>query len=100
MAPNQIQLFKVRVRSFKTVLQGASEKAKQESASIVVAKNFNAIIEEIGEAFPVVRSALPKKIEATNPLAELGASDANYIDLEIYAEQIIGILDLLDENKG
>lgn len=97
MALAKLQLFKVRIKSFKSTLENASEKTKKGRASITLTENFNSLIEEIGKAYPDIKPALPKKIKATGPFARVGASDANYVDLEVYAEQVIGILDLLGE---
>ena len=92
----QPQLLKARVASFKSTLENASDRLKEGRVSTPLALEFNKIRNEVAQAFPDVEAALPAAISSSPPHRRLGQSDVNYLDLEIYAEQLLSIIALLD----
>jgi hypothetical protein len=99
MEPTKVQLLKVRTFAIKRTLEKASERSKSGHITKPVAAQFNEIVAEIGTQFPSVQNALPKKIEATTDFAMMGLADVSYLDLEMFCEQVLGILELLDSGQ-
>jgi len=89
-------LLRVRITSIKSTLERQERHGKKEQASIHIANNFNSIISDISSEFPDLASSLPSPIYSNFPFSDLGLSDATYLDLEIYCEQVLSLLDLLE----
>ena len=95
--PSKVELLRARARSFKSTLQNASPKEKEGPAGTALAKNFNKIIEETGETYPDLKDSLPGKITWLGPFARMGKCDVSYLDLEVLADQLLAMLDLVDD---
>jgi hypothetical protein len=80
----------------KSTLEAQAHPDKKEKASTHIAENFNKIVTDIASAFPELASSLPSPISSSTPLAQVGMSDAQYVDLEVYCEQILNLLDLIE----
>ena len=92
MPIDPVDLMRARLNSLKTTLERASEKQKNGPAGKALAENFNAILQEIETAFPDLKSSLPARITARGPFAHMGAADVSYLDLEVFAEQALSLL--------
>jgi hypothetical protein len=97
MPISQLELLKTRVKSIKVTLERASTKEKGELAGKALAENFNSLIQEIETAYPELRSALPARITAHGPFAHMGASDVSYLDLEVFVDQVLNLLELVHD---
>ncbi len=98
MKVRKIDIFKTKARSIKATLENASEKARQGRAGIGLAENFNQLLKEVSEEFPDLKDSLPKPISSKGPFARAGVSDSSYLDLEIFSEQVLSLLDLVDKS--
>jgi hypothetical protein len=99
MPIDSIDLLKARLNSIKATLERASEKQKGGPAGTALAENFNRILEEVGTAFPELKSALPARITSLGPLARVGSSDVSYLDLEVFAEQVLSLLQFVQRKS-
>ena len=97
MSISKLQLFKARIRAFKTTLQAASANEKKNFASTGTVENLNKIISDVADAHPELVEALPQKLTFHGPGRRVGISNHNFTDIEIVADQIIALLDLLEE---
>lgn len=95
--PSRIDLLRARARSFKSTLQKATAKEKEGPAGTALAENFNKIVQEAGNAFPDLKDSLPAPITSRGPFARMGKSDVSYLDLEVMADQLLAMLDLVDD---
>ena len=95
--PTKKEILKAKIRAFKTTLQNATPKQKEGRLSIQLAKNFNGLIVEVGENFSDIKEDMPEEITWTGHFARLDSSDVTYLDVEILADQILALLDLLDD---
>lgn len=96
--PSKTDLLRARARSFKSTLQNASAKEKEGPTGTALAENFNKILQEAGNTFPDLKDSLPASITSRGPFARMGKSDASYLDLEIMADQLLSLLDLVDDD--
>jgi hypothetical protein len=85
MPITNIQVFKVKLNSILLTLKTASEKQKNDSITIPIAKNFNSVLNGIKNDFPTLSSSLPNKIEKDKHFGNMGYANITYLDLEIYA---------------
>lgn len=69
---------------------------KKHHIAIPLAMSFNSLKTEIAESYPDLKDHLPAPIEATLPIAHMGSADIKYLDLEIYTEQLIALLDIVE----
>lgn len=99
MEPTKVQLLKVKALAIKRTLDKASEKSKGGHISRPVATQFNELVADIGTQYPSIQESLPKKIESTTTFAMMGFADVTYLDLEMFCEQVLGILELLDSGR-
>jgi len=99
MEPTKVQLLKVRLQGFKKALDAASENLKRDNISMDVANNFNTILDEITENYPSVKDSLPKRVQARRFVRREGKANICFLDLTIFVEQVIGILDILDSGE-
>lgn len=94
--PSKLVLLKARVRSLKSTLQNASSKEKSNSAGTALAMNFNKIVEDTAKVYPDLKDSLPASITSDGPFSHMGVSDVTYLDLEVFADQLIAMLDVMD----
>ena len=96
MALSKVTLLKTRVKSIKATLENAPHKEKQSPATIQMASNFNAVLGDVKKEFTELEGSLPSPITFSSPQSSVGYSDATYLDIEIFSEQLISLLDLVD----
>ena len=95
MPIDPVDLLRARLTSLKTTLERASEKQKNGPAGKALAENFNTILQEIETTFPDLKSSLPARVTSHGPFADKGAADVSYLDLEVFAEQTLSLLQLV-----
>lgn len=95
----KLDLLKAQLRAFKTTLEKTPTSQKEGFASMTIANNFNRILKDVSESYPDIASSLPTAIgKMSGPAGRLGdSSRAHYLDVEIFAEQILSILDLVGD---
>jgi hypothetical protein len=93
--PNKVDFLKAKVQALKSVLEKTSAKEREARVSTHMAKQFNELLKEIGEAVPDAAAHLPKPIPSTTEFRHMGISDVGYVDLMIMAEQVIGVLSVV-----
>ena len=94
--PTKNEILRAKVRSLKTTLKSATPDQKKGFIGIEMAKNFNKILEEVSIEHPSLGDALPAQLTWKGPFAQMGQSDTSYLDLEIYADQLLALLDLAE----
>jgi hypothetical protein len=97
MSIPKIRLLKARALAFKNTLAQASAKERDGHAGKGLAENFNAIVKAIGEEYPDLEDSLPKPITSSGPFARHGLSDASYLDIQVLADQVLALLDIMEE---
>lgn len=96
--PTKLQIFRTHARSLKGTLQSADTKAKEGLVGISLAKDFNQLLASIGEAYPELKEALPTAPRLAGPAARAGKAAVGYLDLELMADRVISVLDLIQED--
>jgi hypothetical protein len=97
MTISKLELLKTRVKSIKATLERASEKQKSGPAGMAIADNFNTLLDEIEAACPDLKGSLPSRITPSRHFAHLGVSNISYLDLEVFADQALSLLELIPE---
>ena len=92
----RMNLLRAKVASLKAILSNAPPHGKADHVTTGQAAEFNKMLKELASEYPQVASSLPAEIRSTTPFARLGVSDATLVDLAIYADQILAILDVLE----
>lgn len=91
-------ILKTKLQSIRSVLEKTPSSEKKGHITIPLANSFNGLVSEAGEAYPELVDHLPPTIEATLDVAYMGSADITYLDLEIYVEQVISLLDLVERS--
>ncbi|MDA0813825.1 MAG: hypothetical protein O3C21_15720 [Verrucomicrobia bacterium] len=94
--PTNIEILRAKARSFKSTLRSATPEEKKGHAGIGLAENFNRILADVGEAHPDLKDSLPAPLTLKGAFSEVGKSDTSYLDLEILADQLLALLDLVE----
>jgi hypothetical protein len=97
--PTKAQLIKARLVAFKTTVAAVPDSAKKERISTELAKNFNGLVEMVAADYPTVKDHLPKPIKSMSEFRKVYKADESYLDLQVYVEQVISILELLDSGR-
>lgn len=95
MEPDKLQLLKVRLQSYKNILEKTPPSQKSGFVSNNLATNFNEIIDEFRTISPNVKNQLPKEILIPGFRQE----DVSFLDLEIMVEQVLGIINVLESGS-
>jgi hypothetical protein len=89
-------IFIAKLNSIKSIVEKSSDKQKLDLIGTILANEFNKLLLEIGEEYPELKNSLPSKITSTGPFSEMNKADINYIDLEIFTESVMSLLNLAD----
>jgi hypothetical protein len=93
-----VDFLKAKVQSIKTVLEKTSPKEREKKVTLHLAEQFNDILKEIGTAYPEAAPHLPKPIPVEG-FSQFGLAAVGYVDLMIFAEQVLHVLALI-ESRG
>ena len=97
---NQLPFLRAKVQAIKTVLDKASAKERESRVATHLAQQFNDVLKEIGAAYPDAAPHLPKPIPSSvSLLRRNGLSDVSYMDLMVFAEQVLNVLSVV-ESQG
>jgi hypothetical protein len=86
---------KARARAMAQGLSGCSP-SKASHITTSLAANFNAFLADVRRIYPALASHLPAAIKDSVHFKELDMAEATTLDLNIYLNQIIGLLDALE----
>src|SRR6266446_5298531 len=86
--PSKVEFLRAKVEAVENALEKTAPKQRENRVSIHLAKDFNAVVKEIQDAFPDGAPYLPKPILWTTTHARMQFSDVSYVDLMIMAEQV------------
>ena len=92
----KMKLLKAKVRSLKSTLDGGWSDKKADHVTTAQAEEFNKMLKEVASSYPEAAGSLPAEIKSTTPFARMGISNASLVDLKIYADQLLSILDVLE----
>jgi hypothetical protein len=96
MSISKKSIFIAKLNSIKSIVEKSSEKQKQDLIGTNLAHEFNKLIRELKQEYPSIQSSLPAEITANGPFSDMQKADVNYIDLEIFTEIVISLLNLVD----
>jgi len=65
--------------------------------STTLAENYNRLLDDIVATVPDLEGSLPSKIGSSTPFATLGASDASFVDLKVFLNQVVDLLDAVSD---
>jgi hypothetical protein len=100
MDTQKLGLLKIKLSGISRALSSASPKEKTHQISTQMARNFNTVLAELEAMAPDVKSALPDKITALSPFADMGLADSNYIDLEACLHQVMDTILYLESGHS
>ena len=90
-------VFFAKLKSIKNTIEKASDVQKKEHIAVYLGNSFNLLISEIALEYPDLKESLPKPFMSTGINDRLKKSDVNYLDLEIQAEIVISLLNLVEK---
>ena len=93
--PTELELTRAALNGLKTTLERLPAHDKKELVTRSLAEQFNGIVKRVGSAFPDLSAHLPKPIGATTPFRKVGKADATYVEVEVYCEQLLNLLQLM-----
>jgi hypothetical protein len=67
-----------------------------DNVSIALGDRFNKLLEGIKSELPDYAATLPPAITSTGDAKFLGLSDVHHVDLEVYLEELISVLVLIE----
>jgi len=94
-----LDFLRANVQAYKHTLDGKSSKEKDGLVSIQIAKQFNAIVDQIKKEAPDAAPHLPQSIEWTGPFSQMQLADVNFLDLEMMLNQVVAVLDVVRSSK-
>lgn len=95
MTLEKIDFIRAKLDGIKTTLERVPASDKTGHIGITIAKDFNTVLQEMGEIYPELASGLPSPIGITGPFRQLGKAGASYTDLEILCEQVLNLVRLV-----
>lgn len=95
--PSKVDFLKAKVEAVKNVLEKTTPKERENRVTLHLAEEFNSVLKEIGTAFPDAAPHLPKPIPCVG-FRRLGVSDVGYVDLMVFAEQVLRILSVVESH--
>jgi hypothetical protein len=94
---NKIQSIKARLNGIQKTLDNTPDDQKDNQISWSLAENFNEIIKEVENEIPELGDSLPSKIEKNRHAQRFGQAAESFLDLEIFCEQILQLLNTVEE---
>lgn len=89
-----IKILERRLTTFRTTLQGASDRRKDGNVSLAIADEFNGVLEEVSALLPDFAGGLPKPAPTRGFGVEMGLVPINYLDLEMLVDQTLAMIEL------
>ena len=89
-------IFLAKLNSIKSIIEKATDKQKQGLIGINLANEFNKLLKELSEEYPELKNSLPANINSNGHFSLMQKADTNYIDLEIFTETVISLLNLIE----
>ena len=92
--PERIDVLRAKLGAIRTTLDRTPPKEKKSNAGLELAESFNHLLTEIGELYPELKPDLPKALSTQGHFRSFGQVGASYLDVEVFAEQTLALLDL------
>src|SRR4051812_8327366 len=92
-----LDMLKMRADTFRRVLSQAPQRAKNDHVTIAMSEEFNRLLEDMATSFPAAAAFMPRKITAQTDVRIAGCADVKLIELQILAEQVLGVLERIAE---
>ena len=93
--PSKIDFLRAKVIAFKETLERTPPEQKAANASSTITVEFNDILEQLRKESPDAAEHLPRTIVTGKYLAPPGYTNLKLVELEILANQVINILNIL-----
>ena len=93
--PTPIDFLKATVAAFKETLGQTPPTQKNDLVSIHSGKHFNDLLAKIKVEAPEAAGHLPPPITWTTDFALMGKSDIKFLELEMYVNQVVHVLNVL-----
>ncbi|KKK82110.1 hypothetical protein LCGC14_2806660 [marine sediment metagenome] len=97
MALDKKKLLRTRAKSMLQTLETETGNATRNRVSTTLAESYNTLLDDIVEVVPELQGALPNQIRSTTPFAKMGESDADHVDLKVFLNQAVDLLDAVCE---
>ena len=97
MTISKKDVFYAKLYGIKSTIDKADVEQKKSNISIQIGDSFNELVTEIGEFYPDIKDALPKRISTSGVYHRVRKSDINYLDLEILVETVLQLLNLIEK---
>lgn len=97
MSISKKDIFFVKLNSIKNTIEKTSDVQKKEHIAIHLGDSFNSLISEIAKEYPELESSLPKPFVSTGVFERMKKCEVNYLDLEIAAETVLSLLNLVEK---
>ena len=94
--PTALDFHRASVITFKNTLDSKSSAEKQRRVSILLAKQFNEIVEDIKREYPDSARHLPPPITWTGLGADdMQVADIRFLDFEMMINRVLAVLEVL-----
>lgn len=91
-------LLRAKLQGIRTTLERTPPADKKNRVALALLNDFNDIMQALGEHFPDIASALPKRVTSrSSALRRVGQSEITFLDLEALCEQALNLLALVDD---
>lgn len=95
MSITPVKALRTAVRAFKSTLEGSAIDRHDATVSTHLAEHYNSLVDRAA-GFEELKGHLPPRITSNSPFSHMGVSDATYIDLKVYLNQLAELLALLE----
>ena len=96
MTISKKSIYLAKLSSIKNTIERTTDEQKHNLIGINLANEFNKLLLEIGQDYPDLKGSLPPEITSKGHFKLMQMADTNYIDLEIFTETTISLLNLVD----
>ena len=93
MALDKKRLLRTRAKSMLQTLETETGNGTKNRVSTTLAESYNTLLDDIVEVVPELQGALPNQIGSTTAFASMGVSDADHVDLRVFLNQVVDLLD-------
>ena len=92
--PQTGDFIRAKLEGLKTTLQSAPTSEKKNVISKPMADEFNGILSQAAQEYPVLKDQLPKAIP-TRRIGSMAIGQATFLELEAFCEQTLNLLRLV-----
>jgi hypothetical protein len=96
--PKPLDFHKAKVQAIISVLENTTPKEREGRVGAHLVEEFNALLQEVGNAIPEAAPHLPKRIPMRPQFSHAGISPIGYVDLMIMAAQVLRVLGVIESH--